>query len=794
MPASNGWRRLLPRLLAALLLAAAAPWPAAAEERVTVSAADAEAFTVSAMSVDPGGELKVTSFRFEGDVHGSELQLERFEVWHPEAVIEIKADVESPPLQLGPPATRYFRGSIAGEPGSVAVMSVREDGGVSGLAMRGNASWAIGRPGADQVPAAGNGTAPMTAAPLSSKKAQAMAADVRPPFTCANDGANFGGLGPAVAEEAAEQPASRKLKQSSVIIDQKYQATIAIETDGEYYNLFRNRDRALNYIADMIGYSDVVYSREVGVDIVLGYVRLWEGGPNSDPYRFSQDTSSLLDAFQEEWNTNMQHVPRTVAHYLSGMDNSGGVAYVGVLCDYYRTKSNNNGYGYTGSITGDFDWNEVQTSNPKSVVWDISSFMHELGHNFGSPHTHDFCGIGGNSEPVDRCYGGCRGGAQGLPKCTSTTPFFSGGAGTLMSYCHIQRGGDRNVAMTFGQGHTPPPPSPTPGGGGSVPAGAGSWSNPIVIDRLPFLGSEVSTYGSPGSGPIPCNFFIGNRPMVVYRWFSGPLNGGSLVASSCGNINSGGDAVITLLSSPNAAGGPWTCLGGDDDGCGTGSGAFQLNIRNIQPNTHYFLAVAPYSTYSPPRLRLSLTAGSGGSTTPSPSPSPAPSPSPSPAPVPSLPPSGSPGGGAIAGKGSWEDPYVITSTPFLSAESNAYQVARAPLRCWWLSAADPYPVAVYKFTANATLSGGTMLVSSCGTVRDGGDPFVTVMSSGSPTGGAFTCHGGKDNGCGGTDRGFRGALALVAGRTYYIAVSPYRSGDRPALRLNVTAVPRPNAG
>lgn len=103
--------------------------------------------------------------------------------------------------------------SIAGEPGSVAVMSVREDGGVSGLAMRGNASWAIGRPGADQVPAAGNGTAPMTAAPLSSKKAQAMAADVRPPFTCANDGANFGGLGPAVAEEAADQPASRKLKQ-----------------------------------------------------------------------------------------------------------------------------------------------------------------------------------------------------------------------------------------------------------------------------------------------------------------------------------------------------------------------------------------------------------------------------------------------------------------------------------------------------------------------------------------------------------------------------------------------------
>lgn len=64
MPAAQDGRAatrgLLPRVLAALLLAAAvAPRAARAEERVTVSAADAEAFTVSAMSVDPGGELKV---------------------------------------------------------------------------------------------------------------------------------------------------------------------------------------------------------------------------------------------------------------------------------------------------------------------------------------------------------------------------------------------------------------------------------------------------------------------------------------------------------------------------------------------------------------------------------------------------------------------------------------------------------------------------------------------------------------------------------------------------------------
>ena len=34
-----------------------------------------------------------------------------------------------------------------------------------------------------------------------------------------------------------------------------------------------------------------------------------------------------------------------------------------------------------------------------------------------------------------------------------------------------------------------------------------------------------------------------------------------------------------------------------------------------------------------------------------------------------------------------------------------------------------------------------MIVSTCGTVKNNGDPFVTVLSSNSPTGGAFTCHG-----------------------------------------------------
>lgn len=35
-------------------------------------------------------------------------------------------------------------------------------------------------------------------------------------------------------------------------------------------------------------------------------------------------------------------------------------------------------------IAGDFSWNERQGSNPAAVVMDVKTFMHELGHVFGS--------------------------------------------------------------------------------------------------------------------------------------------------------------------------------------------------------------------------------------------------------------------------------------------------------------------------------------------------------------------------------------------------------------------------
>src|SRR5207247_7310223 len=108
--------------------------------------------------------------------------------------------------------------------------------------------------------------------------------------------------------------------------------------------------------------------------------------------------------------------------FVSGRSVQGGIAYLDVLC--------NASYGYgVSQVYGSFD-----LSQP-SQIWDVLVVTHELGHNFGTPHTHRY------SPPLDKCVSG-EAGCYAGPVVASR--------GTIMSYCHLLAGGLSNIDLVFG--------------------------------------------------------------------------------------------------------------------------------------------------------------------------------------------------------------------------------------------------------------------------------------------------------------------------------------------------------
>lgn len=416
MPACRRWATV------AVLLFATDPLLASPEVAV---GADDPGLPEAAHAVDPGGRLVVEGLTLEGAPTPAALELERFEVWKPGAVVEVDGVARSAPR------TAYFRGVARGHLDSIAVLTVSEAGVVDGVVRLDGDHWVLGKR--------------RRATSLASRRADLSTLDK--PFECGAD----------LLEPPRDKAAATPLAPRSHT-DEPFVATIAVETDYEYYALFLSEPdpvtAALDYLGLVIGYADVVYAREIDTSTVIGFARLWTGGASSDPWTATGGTSSALDQFLSYWNANMEDVARTAAHFFSGKDLGGGIAYLEVLCENYEFPGSAFDYGLSASLEGSFDWSGDSASNPATVVWDVYVVLHEIGHNFASPHTHDYCNIGGSSQPVDRCFSGCAGSGQGLPSCSSPPPHFDGGAGTIMSYCHLLTGGYSNISLTFGEGHT----------------------------------------------------------------------------------------------------------------------------------------------------------------------------------------------------------------------------------------------------------------------------------------------------------------------------------------------------
>ncbi len=186
---------------------------------------------------------------------------------------------------------------------------------------------------------------------------------------------------------------------------------LAVDADYEFVSMFSSSDAARDYITALYGANSFILERDCNTRLRVSYIRLFETA--DDLY----NEPDPLNAFRSEWNTNQTAVERDLAQLLTGRRNLpyGGVAWLNAACQDY-------GYSVSGYMIGSFA--DSTATNPGN--WDIIVSTHEIGHNLGTYHTHDY--------GIDTC---ASGGVQ---------------RGTIMSYCHVVSGATANVDLRFHRG------------------------------------------------------------------------------------------------------------------------------------------------------------------------------------------------------------------------------------------------------------------------------------------------------------------------------------------------------
>ncbi|HKH48542.1 MAG TPA: M12 family metallo-peptidase [Thermoanaerobaculia bacterium] len=195
-------------------------------------------------------------------------------------------------------------------------------------------------------------------------------------------------------------------------------AAIAVDTDNELINtkFGGNVTAATDFIASLFASMTVIYERDLLIRLVQGTTFLRAA---ADPYTSTGSTFDKLQEFGNYWNANNSGVNRAAAAMLSARGGAGasGIAWLDVLC------SKTSGYSYT----------QLYTSGTTVRTGEVMVVAHEIGHNFGSPHTQCY------NPPLDNCYNteaGCYTGTKSCPAPT-TINGVPNVTGTLMSYCHL---------------------------------------------------------------------------------------------------------------------------------------------------------------------------------------------------------------------------------------------------------------------------------------------------------------------------------------------------------------------
>jgi hypothetical protein len=202
-----------------------------------------------------------------------------------------------------------------------------------------------------------------------------------------------------------------------------------------YYDYNGNMTALSNYITSVYNVISTLFRNE-GIYLALNRLSV---NTSFDVYQGVNLTSfDFLDEFGSQTQNNMQGADLALlftTRYSWYPGEMGGVAWLGTLCTNYDPTWNVGPYSFLNIDLA------AQNAFPM-YSWNAGAAAHELGHNLGSPHTHS-CGVWQNGDAIDACEpvenGPCNVSGQAIPT----------NGGTIMSYCHLQTVGI-NFALGFG--------------------------------------------------------------------------------------------------------------------------------------------------------------------------------------------------------------------------------------------------------------------------------------------------------------------------------------------------------
>lgn len=382
-----------------------------------------EGLASALLRVPPGSTVRIADWPVAPDMR-AEVRLTRFEIYAPDTKIwrvDAKGQTEVPRSRMA-----FFRGMAEDSPETRVFVGLEpQTEAFQGLSISPEGTFEI-RP----HPAAARGRGYLVTVPEyflpddpETGKPQSLS------WTCGQSGAPLDFL--------QEKPASRPdtgdvTSLFEPILSSLHSATIAVDTDNELMQLkfSNNTTNATDYVAALIAAMNVVYERDLNIRLLQGttYLRV---STTTDPYTQQANstngaaTNSQLIEVRNYWQANYSGISRALTMMLSGKSPStglsGGIAYISGLCN--TTK----GYSFT----------QIFRSPNSTSSADVFVVGHELGHNFGSPHTHCY------SPPIDNCFvegpASCYSGATSCPAPT-TINGVNNVKGTIMSYCHTLGG------------------------------------------------------------------------------------------------------------------------------------------------------------------------------------------------------------------------------------------------------------------------------------------------------------------------------------------------------------------